>query len=90
MANVATRWLALAPPLIRAPTSRTSRPATASSQRAESRSGERDGSGWTAASAVGEITYDEAVARITRSVTLPLRRSSTSSSSPCRSRVLRW
>ncbi len=62
---------ALAAPVISSPTSRTSRAASASSQRAESRSGERPGSGWTAASAAGEITYEAAVARSTRSVSCP-------------------
>ena len=42
------------------------------------------------ASADGEITYDAAVAWSTRSVQLPLRRSSTSSTSPCRSSARRW
>ena len=78
---------ALVAPVMSAPTSRTSRAARASSQRAESRSGERAGSGATAASAAGEMTYDAAVARSIRSVTLPLRRSSTSSTRPCRSSV---
>jgi len=43
-------------PLMSAPVSRTSRAASASSQRADSRSGDRAGSGATAASAAGEIT----------------------------------
>jgi len=55
-AKVATRLPARLAPVISAPTSLTSRAATASSQRAESRSGERCGSGATAASAAGEIT----------------------------------
>ena len=38
----------------------------------------------------GEITYEAAVAWSTRSVTLPLRRSSTSSTRPCCSNVRRW
>jgi hypothetical protein len=90
MANVASRRPALADPVMRSPTSLTSCAASASSQPAESRSGARAGSGATAASAAGEITYDAAVARTNRSVTLPLRRSSTSSTSPCRSSVRRW
>ena len=43
-------------PLTSSPTSRTRRPATASSQRAERWSGSRDGSGATSARALGEIT----------------------------------
>src|SRR6266496_2517541 len=76
IAKVARRLRALVAPTISVPTSCTSRPATASSQRADSRSGERAGSGATAASAAGEMTYENAVARSTRSVMLPLRRSS--------------
>ena len=90
IAKVATRWRALAAPVSRSPTSRTSREATARSQDADTRSGARSGSGWTAARAAGEITYDAAVARMTRSVQLPLRRSSTSSTRPCRSSARRW
>ena len=56
MAKVATRLRACAAPAMSSPTSRTSRDASAISHRAESRSGERDGSGCTAASAAGEIT----------------------------------
>ena len=55
-AKVATRWRALAAPVMRSPTSRTSREATARSQAAETRSGARPGSGSTADSAAGEIT----------------------------------
>ena len=54
--NVASGLLARAAPLMSAPVSRTSRAASASSQRADSRSGDRAGSGATAASAAGEIT----------------------------------
>src|SRR6185437_12087709 len=88
--NVASGWLARAAPLMSVPVSRTSRAASASSQRADSRSGDRAGSGATGASAAGEITYAAAEARTTRSVMLPLRRSSTNSTRPCCSRVLTW
>jgi len=54
--SVASVWPASPAPLISSPTSRTRRPATASSQRAERWSGSRDGSGATSARAVGEIT----------------------------------
>ncbi|GAA2820584.1 hypothetical protein GCM10020220_006160 [Nonomuraea rubra] len=90
MANVATRFCAFAAPVIRVPTSRTSCAASASNQRADSRSGDLAGSGCTADSAVGEITNEAAAACITRSVTLPFLRSSTSSTNPCRSSVRRW
>ncbi len=83
MAKVASGLPALVEPVIRSPTSRTSRAATASSQRADSRSGARAGSGSTAARAFGEITYEAAVACISRSYIFPLRRSSTSSTRPC-------
>jgi hypothetical protein len=56
MAKVASRCLAAAAPVMSSPTSRTSLAASASSQRADSWSGDRAGSGATAASAVGEIT----------------------------------
>ena len=61
MANVASRRPALADPVMRSPTSLTSCAASASSQPADSRSGAFAGSGATAASAAGEITYDAAV-----------------------------
>jgi hypothetical protein len=54
--NVASGLPARAAPLMSAPVSRTSRAASASNQRADSRSGDRAGSGATAASAAGEIT----------------------------------
>src|SRR6202035_2137118 len=54
--NVASGLLARAAPLMSAPVSRTSRAASASNQCADSRSGDRAGSGATAASAPGEIT----------------------------------
>jgi hypothetical protein len=53
---VATRLPAAVAPASSAPTSRTVREATAISQRAESRSGERPGSGASAPSAAVEIT----------------------------------
>ena len=56
IAKVATRLRAWAAPVMSVPTSRTSRAATASSQLADSWSGERAGSGSTDASAIGEIT----------------------------------
>jgi hypothetical protein len=54
--SVASGLPAALAPVMSSPTSRTMRPATASSQRAERWSGSRDGSGATADSAVGEIT----------------------------------
>src|SRR5215213_68111 len=90
MPRVASGLPAALAPVMSSPTSRTMRPATASSQRAERWSGSRDGSGATADRALGEITYDAAVAWSTRSVQLPLRRSSTSSTRPWRSRDRRW
>jgi len=90
MAKVASGLPALAEPVSRSPTSRTSRAATASNQRADSRSGERAGSGPTGPRAFGEMTYDEALARISRSVTFPFLRSSTSSTSPYFSNARRW
>lgn len=89
-AYVASGLRALAAPPISVPTSRTRRAPSASSQRADSWSRKRSGSGCTAGRAAGEMTYDAALARISRSVTLPLRRSPASSTSPCRSSVLRW
>ena len=56
MPSVASGLPAALAPVISSPTSRTRRPATASSQRAERWSGSRDGSGATAERAVGEIT----------------------------------
>ncbi len=56
MPRVASGLPAALAPVMSSPTSRTRRPATASSQRAERWSGARDGSGATADSAVGEIT----------------------------------
>ncbi|MCW3021965.1 MAG: hypothetical protein JWR30_1287 [Conexibacter sp.] len=56
MPSAASGLPAAPAPVMRSPTSRTMRPATASSQRAERWSGCRDGSGATAARAVGEIT----------------------------------
>lgn len=89
-AYVASRLRAFVAPVISEPTSRTRRAPSARSQRAESWSRKRSGSGCTAARASGEITYDAAVARISRSVTLPLRRSPASSTRPCRSSAFRW
>src|SRR4051794_26889149 len=54
--RVASGLPAALAPVMRSPTSRTRRPATASSQRAERWSGSRDGSGATDDRAVGEIT----------------------------------
>src|SRR3981081_1646952 len=88
--RVASGLPAALAPVMSSPTSRTRRPATASSQRAERWSGSRDGSGATADRAVGEITYDAAVAWSTRSVQLPLRPSSRSPTKPWRSSARRW
>src|SRR6476469_1103090 len=80
--NVASGFPARSAPAISSPNSRPSRAPTASIQAADSWSGARAGSGASGHSAAGEITYEAAVACITRSVQLPLRRSSTSSSRP--------
>jgi hypothetical protein len=48
------------------------------------------GSAADAVTAAGDTTYDAAVARSTRSVMPPCRRSSASSTRPCASSALRW
>ena len=81
-AKVATRCGPWLHPPESVPTSRTSRAAERHQPGRRRGRGNETGPARASASAAGEMTYDAAVARMTRSVTLPLRRSSTSSMRP--------